>query len=467
VQVTTETVAPREVVLTIVPDPETIDRAKREAARTLSRYRPLRGYRPGRAPYALVERAYGHEAILNEALSKIAQDIYHEAIHEANIQPYQQGTLDIETEDPLVLKVEVPLVPEVKLGAIEELPFEPAPEVAVTDKDVDDQLDILRREHAEVQMVERSARMGDQVMAVVIGKVGEEEVTHQDGATLNLTEYMEPKGFADALLGAIPGDVREFSVTYPADESDRKLAGKQVDYRVAVGEIREMTLPALDDSFAKTVGDFETIDALRERVAHDLADRRKAEAMASERLHAVQGLIGSSSMEYPNAALEREIDRAMSNRRAYAQRLGFGLDNYLRLMNRTEQDLRDEIRDDAREGLLQRLVLLEYARQEGILLTDEEGNAALNDYARHMTIAYDDKAEDMLKQAAESGFVSMVIEDALVMKAAQQLADRLAGRLEAETDAADAANAGGDAGTAGADPAIAEAEGNATPEAGA
>ncbi|MHB1318218.1 MAG: trigger factor [Anaerolineae bacterium] len=444
-QVTSETVAPREVVLTITPDPETIDRAMRQAAREISRVRPLRGYRPGRAPYALVERTYGRELLLNQALEDIAPEIYREAIKEADIQPYEQGKLDIESQDPLVLKVNVPLNPTIELGPYAEMTIEPADAVSISDADVDEQIEMLRRQHAEVKAVSRPLQMGDQVDAAIFGSVDGEEVQHDEKAVLDLTEFLKPAGFAEALLGARMNDLREFSLTYPEDEENEKLAGKKVEYRVAVGEVREVVPPEADDSFAKTVGDYETLDALREAIAADLQRQHEAQARAKERLEAVEMLIAASQVEYPQAALEREIDRAIANQRAYAQRLGFSLDSYLRVTNRTEQNLRDEIRDEAVKGLLQRLVLLEYIRKEGVHLTDEEGNNAINAYANNIARSYGDKADEILKQAVQNGALSLAIEDAMVMKAAQYLADRMAGRpLPVEDESTEDEHAGHD-----------------------
>jgi len=467
VQVTSETVAPREVVLTIVPDPETIDTAMRQAARDISRYRPLRGYRPGRAPYAMVERTFGREMILNEALNRIAPDIYREAIHEADIQPYEQTQMEIETEDPLVLKVNVPLVPVVELGAYAEMHIEARPEVVITDADIDEQIEMLRRQHAEVTPVKRPLQMDDQVMVGIWGTVDGEEVQREENATLDLTEYMRPEGFAEALLGAEMGDTREFSLTYPEDEPNEDLAGKKVDYKVVVGEVREVELPEVDDSFARTVGDFDTIADLRQEIADDLKEQREAQNRAAERLEAVEMLINSSEISYPQAALEREIDRAVANQRARAQRMGFSLDSYLRITDRTEQDLRDEIRPDAEKGLLQRLVLLEYIRHEDVRLTDDEANAAVNNYANNIAMSYGDKAEEILQQAVQNGALSLAIEDAMVIKAAQWLADRMAGRPLPEPVVEAGAEAEGDADSADAEAADAAVETDAEPAADA
>jgi len=172
------------------------------------------------------------------------------------------------------------------------------------------------------------------------------------------------------------------------------------------------------------------MEELRKQLAENLQQDREARARAAERLKAVETLIAASEIEYPGAALEREIDRAIDNQRAYAERLGFSLDTYLRVTNRTLQDLRDEIRPEAEKGLLQRLVLVEYGKQENLQLTDDEASEAFNSYASMVMQSYRDKADEVLKDAVRRGALSMVLEDALVMKAAQHLADRLTGRLQ-------------------------------------
>ena len=100
--VKTESVATREVLLTIEPDPETMNSAMRKTARDISRVRPVPGFRPGKAPYGMVERIFGRELILNEALNDIANDLFSEAVKEAGIEPFEAGKLEIDSQDPVV-----------------------------------------------------------------------------------------------------------------------------------------------------------------------------------------------------------------------------------------------------------------------------------------------------------------------------------------------------------------------------
>ena len=140
-QVSVAAVGTREVELTVTPDEARIRQAMRQASRRISKARPVAGFRPGKAPYELVERTYGREVILNEALSEEAAAIYREAIQEAGIQPYEQTLFDLESQDPVVLKVRVPLLPEAKLGDYAALKIEPEPEVSIADEEIEEQLD--------------------------------------------------------------------------------------------------------------------------------------------------------------------------------------------------------------------------------------------------------------------------------------------------------------------------------------
>jgi len=163
--VKTEPVATREVLLTIEPDPETVNSAMRKTARDISRVRPVPGFRPGKAPYNMVERIFGRELILTEALNDIANDLFREAVKEAGIEPFQAGKLEIDSQDPVVVHVNVPLVPEVTLGDYKEIHVAPEPEVTISEAQIAQEIETVRKRHATYETVERAAQMGDQLAA--------------------------------------------------------------------------------------------------------------------------------------------------------------------------------------------------------------------------------------------------------------------------------------------------------------
>ena len=438
-KVTTETIATREVKLTIEPDPAAIQKAMLDAARQISRARPLAGFRPGRAPYAMIERLYGREVVLDQALSNIAQDLYREAIEEADIAPYEQGQLDIASQDPLTLTADVALAPVVTLGDYKALHIDPEPEISLTDAQIDEQLEQVRRRHAEAEPVERAAQLGDQVVADITGTSDGEEVVSEQGSTLELNEAMSPAGFGEALVGMTTGERREFSLTYPEDYGDDNLAGKNVEFEVTTTTIRELKLPEIDDDLAKMAGDYDTLDELRTALAEQLKQRLETEARERESNAAIDAIVEQSSVEYPAAALEREIQAAMDNRRSRLQQMGFEFDAYLRMVGKTEAEMREELEPEAEQGLVRQLVLSEFAGAEELTVQQQELTNELSRISNSLVATYGEQASELLQRMNNQNTVMSVYGDIMMRKAVGHLTYLLTGRLPAEdeTDAPD------------------------------
>ena len=433
-KVSTEMVATREVTLTIEPDADVIERAMRRAARQISRVRPIAGYRPGRAPYVMVERVFGRDLILEQALNDVASDIYRQAITEAGIEPYEQGQLDIESRDPLVLKARVALTPTVELGDYRALYIDQEPPVTLTEEQIDEQVEIVRRRHAEYEPVERPIAMGDQILASVKGISDGEEVVSQENATIDLSDELMPPGFAEALIGTEPGQERQFSLTYPDDYGDESLAGKNVDFTVTVHVIREVKLPDINDDLAKMAGDYETLEELRQALAQQLQERLEAEAKQRESEAAIEALVANTEVAYPKAALDREVEAVLDRYKSQLRQMGFDFDAYLRMTGQTEQQLREEVRPQAEQQLVRRLVLSEFLRAEDISMSREEMDQEIEGVASSFASVYGDRAEEAMRQFQASGGMVSILSDRLMQKAVEHLRELLTGRLAPESE---------------------------------
>jgi trigger factor len=434
--VKTEPVATREVVLTIEPDPETINSAMRKTAREISRVRPVPGFRPGKAPYGMVERIFGRELILNEALNDIANDLYQEAVKEAGIEPLEAGKLEIDSQDPVVLHVNVPLMPEVMLGDYRALHIEPEPDVTIGEAQIAQEIEVVRRRHATYETVERAAQMGDQLAASSKGTSGGETLFDQNDVSIELREEVPPPGFAEALVGAIAGETREFSLTYPDDYQDKSLAGKNVQFTVTAKAVRQVNLPAIDDDLAKMAGDYETVADLREGLAKSLKEREESAARERETNAAVEALVSGSTVDYPAAALTHEVDSLLNRRRASVTQVGFAWDRYLTMVDRTEEEMREELRPAAEKSLVRRLVLEKYAQAENLNVEGAELAAAVNNIAS----AYGERAEQVQQQLMRSNAMLSIYGDLLLHKATDHLSAIATGRAEkAPADAGDKA----------------------------
>jgi len=423
-KVTTETVATREVLLTIEPNPQDVQKALRKAARQISRLRPLRGYRPGKAPYGLIERIYGHETILDEAINDMAPALYREAIEETSIEPYQQGRLEVESRDPVVLKVNVPLVPVVTLGDYRSLQVDPEPEVAVTEEHIDRLVEVERRRQAQSEAVDRPVQLGDRIVASVTGVSAGETVIDNEDISLDIEDALPPPGFAEALVGMNQDETREFSLTYPDDYDQESLAGKNVSFTVTVTTVHQVLLPEIDDDLAKAAGDYETLAELRDSLAASLKRRLEGEARAREAEAAIEALVAQATVDYPTAAVEREVDVALDDRRARLQRMGLDFERYLQLVESTEQQLREELRPEAERTLVRRLVLAEFASAEELNVDADDLAAGL----ARVAAVYGEDAPEL----QDTRVILSIRSEMLHRKAASHLTAMLTGRLAEE-----------------------------------
>lgn len=356
-----------QALLTIEVEPERVQQALQQTARTLSRSVKVRGFRPGRAPYILIARAVGEERLFDQALEQLGPKIYDEALAAEGIQAYAPGHIQVEQRDPLIMKATVPLPPVVELGDYRSIRRTPTP-VVVSEEMVDQALADLQRENVEVVPVERPAALGDELLADVRGTLGGEVVSDQSGVTFTLSDEALPRvppGFSAHLVGASAGETRTFTLTYPQDHEDERLAGQAVTFEVTVHAVKERQLPALDDEFAQTLG-VETLGALRAQVRSQLEARLQREANASLHDELLAELIALSKVEFPPVLLESEVNRMIENRRGQLRGAGLTLEKYLEIQGQTLEDFKEGLRPSAREFLVRSLVLTKLIEKENI-----------------------------------------------------------------------------------------------------
>ena len=426
-KVTTETVATREVELTIEPEVAFMEKAMQIAARRISRVRSVPGFRPGKAPYALAERTYGRETILNEALREHSEGFFTQAIGEAHVDPYEARPLEVVSTDPVLLKVRIPLMPLTKLGDYRALHIDPEPPVSLDESEVDKEIALMRRRHAEYQPVERPVAMGDQIVATLKGRSDDKDlVVDRKSSTMTIEADMTPPGFAEAVVGMIAGESRQFTLAYPADYDDEHLAGKTVDFDVALETVRQVNLPALDDEFAKTAGDFATVAEMREQLGQRIKNRLETQAKNREQSRAVEALVAVSSVEYPAAAVETELNGIIETRKAQLRQLGLDLAGYLKIVNKSEEQMREEARPEAERRLISQTVIHEFAMAEKLKVESDELEAQLD----RMAAAYGEHAAEARKQLAQGNARLSVYIELLQDQALRYLTDLLTGRVQ-------------------------------------
>ncbi|MFN2169391.1 MAG: trigger factor, partial [Anaerolineae bacterium] len=363
----------RQVALTIEPDEQQVQDALRQAARKIARNYNIPGFRKGKAPYAAVVRAFGKEALLEQVAEDMSEKILQQALEETGLQPIAPGSLEDVTFDPLVYRLILPMGPDVDLGDYRSIRLDP-PVVEVSEEDVQAQLQEMQERQTEWIPVEDGAGYGDLVTAKIIGVVEDETILEDDAFELILEEENQefPPGFDAEFVGLLAGATHTFEPAYPEDWPSER-AGKVAQYEVEVISVKREDVPALDDDFAPLVGDYDTLDELKESVRDGLAEQRQ-QAADGEYLNEVMEAIieGANKIEYAPVMVEDTIDRLVEEQASELRRAGFPFEEFLRLTNRTVDDYREEAREAAESRLRADLVMGKLIDLEGLEATDEE-----------------------------------------------------------------------------------------------
>ena len=349
------------------------------------------GFRPGKAPRSVVERMIGRESLLNEALDFMVPEVTAKAIEQEDIEAGAQPDVELVETEPVTIKATVPLTPLVDAGdyASMRVPWE-AP--AVSDEQVSEALEEARRKEAVWEPVERAAEMGDDVTMTFKGVVEGETIVEQEDAAFILDPEAPIAGFGDALTGIAAGESREFELPFPEDYFNENLAGKACTFSVMAKEVKAQVLPELDDEFAKGVDDgYDSLDALKDNLRQKLLEELEHEDEHKYEDAVMTELVNVGSVELPPLMIERAIDNHIQEiQDTIGRRIGraISLEEYMDIMKKSEEDLREETRTTVEEQLRRSYLLTQVAEDEGIDATDED---------------VETEVEDMVTRAGEQG----------------------------------------------------------------
>jgi trigger factor len=380
-----------EAKLVVEVEPEKMDTYKRRAARKISERGKIPGFRPGKAPYDMVVRTYGEQAIIEQAVDNFVDAEYSNILKEADVEPGASGTLEkIDSLEPPKLTFRVPLAPEVDLGDYRSirLPYE---WTTPDEKAVDAAIEDLRQMYATTENVEREAQDGDYVLVDVksetpeLNRTGFATIIRKEGEERD-TEWPY-NGFARELLGLKPGDTKTVKHTFPEDWDLKELQGKETEMEVAVKTVRAVTLPELNDDFAKTTGAGETLEALREAVRKDVENRSQAEYDDKYFVDLIEKIKEGATLKYHQHALEHEGEHVLEDLGQRLAQQGMDLETYFKVRNTTrEQFIEDEVKPVARKRLERSLILDELVRLEKIEVDNQALDAEFNQTLSSLTM---------------------------------------------------------------------------------
>lgn len=384
-KVTREDEVQRQTVLNIEMEEPDLESYLQRAYQRVSQKVKVPGFRPGKAPRAVVERVIGRESLLQEALEFMVPEATAKAIEQEAIEAGAQPDVELIGTDPVSIKATVPLIPLVETGdysSIRVLWVAPA----VSDEQINDAIEEIRKQSAIWDPVERPAQIGDQVVMDLLGVVdGETLLDQQDGPFVLSEEPMPIPGFGQALVGLSTGDTREFALTFPEDYLSEAMAGKECLFTVTAKETKEQKLPDLDDEFAKGAGEgFDTLDALKDNIRQQLQDELEHQDQHQYEDLVLDELAIIGSVELPSIIVERAIDHHLEEiQETIGRRLGraITLEEYIEVTKKTEEELREETRETVEQQLRRSYLISEVSQTEGIEASEEDIEAEIDTMA--------------------------------------------------------------------------------------
>jgi len=364
-------------------------------ARSYSRQARIPGFRQGKVPPTLIKKRF-REQILHDVAHDLIPRAIDEALRERGLEPVDTPDVkDVQLDEgrALTFTATFETLPPIDPGPLETISLR-RPAVTLEDNAVDQTLAQLQARAARFEPVEgRGIQDGDTVtLDVDRGPVSAKDDPstgsgsraesgdkggHHHDVVVEIGGKANPPGFDDQLRGLEAGVEKSFTIHYPEDYAVKEMANSDVSYKVKVKDIRTRVLPALDDEFAKDVGDFETLQALRDRIQQDLQREAEAEADRNLRGDLLKELAGRLTVDVPESLIQREVDRRTEE---FARRL---MDQQIdpRRANIDWDQFRDSQREASLDSVKSALVLDEIARRESVTITEEDVEKDVAQYA--------------------------------------------------------------------------------------
>ena len=363
-----------------------VEAVNRETDSLIQKYQKLAripGFRRGHVPASVIRQRFS-EDLKSDVVEALVPRYFRKAADKQGLIPVSQPQvtdLHLKENEPLRFKASFEVMPEIKVEGYKELRAE-KPEIVVTDDEVEQSLSNVREQHATYSAVEgRALADGDYAQVSLDGqpKDGDRKPVHMDEIMVEIAGKDTMPEFTENLRGASAGDERVFDVVYAQDAAEQRLAGKTFTYTVKVHSIKQKSLPELDDQFATQLGEFKSLDEVRQRLREGMAAERKHAAEHGAKDKLVAELVKRSEFEVPEALVERQIDvRLERGLRALAAQ-GMKAEDIKKMdLNRLRVGQREQALQEVKASLL----LDKIAEEEKIEVSDEEINGEINSLAQ-------------------------------------------------------------------------------------
>jgi trigger factor len=450
-KIDTEILESHQAKLNVVVDSEKFENAKRRAAKQLSKKYKIAGFRPGKAPYAVVVKHLGDGAIAEQAIEHLIDEIYPQAIKDAEIDPYGPGSLEEMPElDPPTFQFLVPLAPEVSLSDYKELRVEFETK-EVQEEDIQKVLDNIRESQATIEPVERAIEEGDMVYVVLNGeRKGEDDpekkplleerryplIIEKEDSDQS-TEYPF-EGFSRKLIGLNAGDENTLEHKFSDDYEFEDLQGVTAVYNVKIEEVKGRSLPEITDEFAQSLGEYENAEALLEEIKNSLTEQFESDQTTAYDDKVMEQLVEGAEIKYPPQMLENEINDFIHDLEHQLASQGLDIDLYLKSRSITMEELREEVSENAESRMKRGLILMEIANAEEIKVSPEEIDSRVRNTLDEVTKYYSEQEAKRLGSGENlQNLINRIASDEIINRTLQRIRDIAMGKELEEDEAED------------------------------
>ena len=387
-----------EVKLEITIEAEKFENAIKKVYFQSAKYFNIPGFIKGKAPQNIVERYYGKEIFYEDAFNEVVPEEYEKALEENKIEAVSRPKIDIvkmEKGQDLVFTAIVSTKPEVELGKYKGIEIEKV-EYNVSKEAIDSEIKSMQEKNARMITVDdRAVENGDIATIDFEGFVDGVAFDggKAEGHDLEIGSGSFIPGFEDQVIGMNIDEEKDIKVTFPKEYFSKDLAGKEATFKVKLHAIKKKEMPKLDDEFAKDVSEFDTLKELENSVKEKLEKQMQDKAKYEKEQAIMKAICDNSKIDIPEGMIELEVDNMIKDMEQRMSYQGLKLEQYLKMLNKTEAEFRKESEPQAIEAIKSRLVLEAIAAKEDIKATEKEVTEKIKEMAKN----YGRNEEDLLK----------------------------------------------------------------------
>ncbi|HEY3368144.1 MAG TPA: trigger factor [Symbiobacteriaceae bacterium] len=382
------------------------------------------GFRRGKAPRHMVERNYGKEALVQEAVEDLLPQVYGTAVAEHNIDPIDQPEIQLvqaEEGKPFIFKGKVQVVPEVTLGKLSGFGLEMKP-AEVAEEQINRELDGLRERGATL-VTDESGDVKQGSFAVIDFEGFVDDAPFEGGKAENYTLEIGSgsfiPGFEEQLTGLKVGDYREVNVSFPESYRAEHLAGKPALFKVTIKDVKKKEMPELNDAFAAEVSEFQTLADLKADITKHLSQAAEAAAEKEFQNKVVEAVAGDAQVEIPEVLVDQRIHEMIHDFEHTLSQQGYTLELWEQATGKTHHDLHTEFDEPAKKSVRNDLVLGAVARQANVTVNESDLEVEFDE----MLARYPGQEKEINQLRRNSGYRNKMREGILVQKTVKHLVD--------------------------------------------